>query len=60
MMGKDVHILKPKKAAASYRDYLKLLQKSIRVYRKENSMKKKGSMYVTGSASDGNIAYRMW
>ena len=30
MMGKDVHILKPKKAAASYRDYLKTLAKEYK------------------------------
>lgn len=30
MMGKDVHILKPKKAAASYRDYLKSLAKDYK------------------------------
>ncbi len=30
MMGKDVHILKPKKAAASYRDYLKALAKEYK------------------------------
>ena len=30
MMGKDVHILKPKKAAASYRDYLKSLAKEYK------------------------------
>ena len=27
MMGKDVHILKPKKAAVAYRDYLKNIAK---------------------------------
>lgn len=30
MMGKDVHILKPKKTAASYRDYLKTLAKEYK------------------------------
>ncbi|MBU5481241.1 WYL domain-containing protein [Blautia sp. MSJ-19] len=30
MMGKDVHILKPKKVAASYRDYLKALAKEYK------------------------------
>ena len=30
MMGKDIHILKPKKAAASYRDYLKSLAKDYK------------------------------
>lgn len=30
MMGKDIHILKPKKAAASYRDYLKALAKEYK------------------------------
>ena len=29
-MGKDVHILKPKKTAAAYRDYLKTLAKEYK------------------------------
>lgn len=29
-MGKDVHIVKPKKAAAAYRDYLKILAKEYK------------------------------
>lgn len=29
-MGKDVHIIKPKKAAAAYRDYLKILAKEYK------------------------------
>ena len=60
MMGKDVHILKPKKTAASYRDYLKTLAKEYKGVQKGKQHEKKSSMYVTGSASDGNIAYRMW
>ena len=28
--------------------------------KKGKQHEKKSSMYVTGSASDGNIAYRMW
>ena len=30
MMGKDVHILKPKKAAVAYRDYLKNIAKDYK------------------------------
>ena len=30
VMGKDVHILKPKKTAAAYRDYLKTLAKEYK------------------------------